>query len=172
MLVDRLGRNLAHLVNTVQDLSVRSVGLRVFATARTWWPGHRLTDSVRVCSPASRRVAPLRPRFAGLTALTPAPRTLVQTGSCRRCPILTPYMLWLPNCAESGAFQCPLTAGACRPGRAGRHHDRGRPPRVRHLRGAGRVRAGADAPCAAHSELPVGEGMISSESRWLDVRQA
>ena len=35
-------------------------------------------------------------------------------------------------------------AGARRPGRADRHHDRGRPPRVRHLRGARRVRAGAD----------------------------
>ena len=29
--LDRLGRNLAHLVNTVQDLSARGVGLRVFA---------------------------------------------------------------------------------------------------------------------------------------------
>ena len=29
--LDRLGRNLAHLVNTVQDLSARSVGLRVLA---------------------------------------------------------------------------------------------------------------------------------------------
>ena len=51
---------------------------------------HRQTNSVRVCSPASRRVAALRPRFAGLTALTPAPRTLVQTGSCRRCPLVHP----------------------------------------------------------------------------------
>ena len=31
--------------------------------------------SMTVCSPASRRVASLRPRFAGLTALTPAART-------------------------------------------------------------------------------------------------
>ena len=41
-------------------------------------------DNVRVCSPPSRRVAALRPRFAGLTALTAAPRTLVQTGLVRR----------------------------------------------------------------------------------------
>ena len=34
-----------------------------------WWPGHRLIDSVRVCSPASRRVAPLRPRFRGACGL-------------------------------------------------------------------------------------------------------
>ena len=38
----------------------------------------RQTPIVRVCSPASRRVAPLRPRGAGLTAWTPAPRTLVR----------------------------------------------------------------------------------------------
>ena len=30
-MTNRLGRNLAHLVNTVQDLSARSVGLRVLA---------------------------------------------------------------------------------------------------------------------------------------------
>ena len=35
-------------------------------------------------------------------------------------------------------------AGARRPGRADRHHHRGRLPRIRHLRGAGRVRAVAD----------------------------
>ena len=33
--LDRLGRNLAHLVNTVQDLSARGVGLRVLAGDRT-----------------------------------------------------------------------------------------------------------------------------------------
>ena len=33
--------------------------------------------SMTVCSPASRRVAALRPRFAGLTALTPAARTVL-----------------------------------------------------------------------------------------------
>ena len=37
-----------------------------------------------MCSPQSRRVAALRPRFAGLTALPAAPRTLVQTGLVRR----------------------------------------------------------------------------------------
>ena len=35
-------------------------------------------------------------------------------------------------------------AGPRRRRGADRHHHRGRPPRVRHLRGAGRVRAGAD----------------------------
>ena len=51
---------------------------------------HRQANSVRVCLPTSRRVASLRPRSAGRTALTPAPRTLVQTGSCRRCSLIHP----------------------------------------------------------------------------------
>ena len=51
-----------------------------------WWPGHRPTHSFGGCSPASRRVAPLRPRYAGLSALTTAPRTPVQTGSYRTMP--------------------------------------------------------------------------------------
>ena len=38
----------------------------------------RQTHSVPVCSPPSRRVAPLRPRCAGLTAWTPAARTSVR----------------------------------------------------------------------------------------------
>jgi len=41
--------------------------------ARRWL---RPTDSMRVCSPPSRRLATLAPRYAGLTALTTAPRTL------------------------------------------------------------------------------------------------
>ena len=36
----------------------------------------------------ARRCAP--PPLRGLTALTPAPRTLVQTGSCRRCQLVHP----------------------------------------------------------------------------------
>ncbi len=44
-----------------------------------WWPGHRPTDSFGVCSPPSRRVASLRPRFAGLSIWTAAPRTPAQT---------------------------------------------------------------------------------------------
>ena len=55
-----------------------------------WCRGHRRTDSVRVCSPPSRRVAPLRPAVAGPTALTPAPRTPSRLAPVRRCPILTP----------------------------------------------------------------------------------
>ena len=59
------------------DDAFRKRGLpqNLWAELRT--DGHRQTHSVRVCSPPSRRVAPLRPRCAGLTAWTPAPRTLV-----------------------------------------------------------------------------------------------
>ena len=55
-----------------------------------WSFGAVEADSVRVCSPPSRRVAALRPRFAGLTALTAAPRTLVQTGLRPTAPQHTP----------------------------------------------------------------------------------
>ena len=51
--LDRLGRNLAHRVNTVQDLSARGVGLRVLAAR-----GRRSTPRPRPaasCSASSRR---------------------------------------------------------------------------------------------------------------------
>ena len=51
--LDRLGRNLAHLVNTVQDLSARGVGLRVLTgKARRSTPPPPPGDS---CSASSRR---------------------------------------------------------------------------------------------------------------------
>ena len=51
--LDRLGRNLAHLVNTVQDLSARGVGLRCSpATGRRSTPRPRPGAS---CSASSRR---------------------------------------------------------------------------------------------------------------------
>ena len=83
---------------------------------------HRQANSVRVCSSTSRRVASLRPRSAGLTALTPAPRTLVQTGSCRRCSLIHPlhvvvdvlsrmtlFRATVDNAAHARHFR-PLTA--------------------------------------------------------------
>ncbi len=74
-----LDRAMAQTVGEREDL--KDTRLRPTARCCGRWR-HRQANSVRVCSPASRRVASLRPRFAGLTALTPAPRTLVQTGSC------------------------------------------------------------------------------------------
>ena len=52
--------HLKSILNRIQGSSAESVG-------RTEeFVGHRQTHSVRVCSPASRRVAALRPRSAGL----------------------------------------------------------------------------------------------------------
>ena len=62
---------------------------------------HRQTTSVRVCSPSSRRLATLGPRFAGLTALTTAPRTLVRTGSCLSMPNPRPQ-----DVAVDDLFRC------------------------------------------------------------------
>ena len=65
------------------------------------------SDRQRARVARRRQGASLRsaPTSAGLTALTSPPRALVQTGSCRRCPILTPYMLRSTNCGESGVFE-------------------------------------------------------------------
>ena len=46
--LDRLGRNLAHLVNTVQDLSARGVGLRVLAGRGTQIDTTTAAGSLRV----------------------------------------------------------------------------------------------------------------------------
>ena len=71
-----------------------------------WWTGASSDrQRARVLAGVKARRYASAPASAGLAALTPPPRMLVQTGSCRRCPILTPYMLWSTNCAESGAFE-------------------------------------------------------------------
>ena len=63
-------------------LSPKMVGLRFQAAARASMTRAVGPISMTACSPASSRVATLRPRSAGLTALTPAARTV--TG--RACP--------------------------------------------------------------------------------------
>ena len=77
---------------------------------------HRQANSVRVCSPTSRRVASLRPRSAGLTALTSAPRTLVQTGSCRQCPLIHPLHVVVAVLSRMTPFPATVDTGS-RPGR-------------------------------------------------------
>ena len=78
---------------------------------------HRQANSVRLCSPASRRVASLRPRSAGLPALTPAPRTLVQTGSCRRCLLIHPLPVVVDVLSRMTPF--PVTVDRCAVPRSG-----------------------------------------------------
>ena len=57
--------------------------------------------------------------------------------------------------------------GARRPGRADRHHHRGRPPRVRHLRGAGSVaESPADASCTVTATMAPGSRSTPSSALW------
>ena len=56
-----------------------------------WCWRYRQTDSVRVCSPSSRRVAPLRPRYRGAHGLDGgSAHARPDRLRVRRCPILTP----------------------------------------------------------------------------------
>lgn len=62
--------------------------------------GHRQADSMRVCSPVSRRVASLRSGSAGLGGLV-ADSAQVRPGrGLTTMPTHTPYMLWSPFCRE------------------------------------------------------------------------
>ena len=89
---------------------------------------HRQANSVRVCSPTSRRVASLRPRSAGLTALTPAPRTLVQTGSCRRCSLIHPLHVVVDVLSRMTLFRATVDTG---PDLSQRRRWRDSPPAAR-----------------------------------------
>ena len=65
---------------------------------------------VTVCSTPSRRVAALRPRYAGLAALTASPRTHTNPALNRRPLESTPKMLWSAKCSESFILKRLLTA--------------------------------------------------------------
>ena len=78
-----------------------------------WWPGHRPTHSFGVCSPSSRRVAPLRPRYAGLSALTTAPRTPVQTGSYRTMPNSDPLHVVVDDLSRFRRSEATVDTTAC-----------------------------------------------------------
>ena len=65
-----------------------------------WWPGHRQTGRFRVCSPASRRVAALRPRFRGAHGLDAGSAHAVQT-----CPCLTMPHSRPPRCCGRPSVQ-------------------------------------------------------------------
>ena len=79
-----VNRELAELVLAVMEAAAVTEGadVRIRGLPQNLWVERRAgsprqTHSVPVCSPPSRRVAPLRPRCAGLTAWTPAARTSV-----------------------------------------------------------------------------------------------
>ncbi len=102
---------------------------------------HRQANSVRVCSPTSRRVASLRPRSAGLTALTPGSSRLALADDAHS---YTPYMLWSTVLSRMTLFRAtvdslPLARRPCRAGLGrlppGRPRRRCHAP-VRHRRAA------------------------------------
>ena len=90
--LDRLGRNLAHLVNTVQDLSARGVGLRVLAgqgaqidtttAAGRLVPRRGRPRPPRWRSAMSRSAASERPRLTATTAAAGLPVGGEDPGSC------------------------------------------------------------------------------------------
>ena len=85
--LDRLGRTLAHLVNTVQDLSARGVGLRVLtgqgAQIDTTHPGRAHGRAAATAAGRLRcrkhRCGWPRPRWR--TAPPPCPRSAATSGS-------------------------------------------------------------------------------------------
>ena len=118
---------------------------------------HRQANSVRVCSPTSRRVASLRPRSAGLTALMPAPRTLVQTGSCRRCPLIHPLHVVVAVLSRMTPFPATVDSRWGKaPGGSGEDHQS---PDARQLQGT-RIEASpaTGSPAAAPMRGSVGSG--------------
>ena len=129
--------SLGELYSMQADLSIvlewRGVD-RYDATKRIRAVQKHYTNSVRVCSPTSRRVASLRPRSAGRTALTPAPRTLVQTGSCRRCSLIHPLHVVVDVPSRMTLFRA--TADTERPERPDDTNGRGLPREEPARRGA------------------------------------
>ena len=86
---------------------------------------HRQANSVaRVLTDVkARRFAP--PRSAGLTALTPAPRPLVQIGSCRRCSLIHPLHVVVDVPSRMTLFRATADTAAHAPGLAGEPATRG-----------------------------------------------
>ena len=74
--LDRLGRNLAHLVNTVQDLSARGVGLRVLTGQ-----GAQIDTTTAAGRSRCRKPRCGWPRPRWRTAPPPCPRSAANSGS-------------------------------------------------------------------------------------------
>ena len=77
--------------------------------------------SVGVCSPPSRLVTALRTRVAGLTALTAAPRTPVQTGSCPTAPHARPLHVVVDHLSRIHHFEANVDTGSRPAPRPSRH---------------------------------------------------
>ena len=87
---------------------------RVSPTTRCCGAGGIVRPTAYACA-RQRQGASLRsaPAVAGLSALTPAPRTPVQTGFCPTMPNSDPYMLWSTTYSESLDFRRSLTWSVC-----------------------------------------------------------
>ena len=112
--LDRLGRNLAHLVNTVQDLSARGVGLRVLAGQgaqidTTTAAGPLVFGTFAALAEFERGADPRTHRGWAQRPHGPADARAAGSSRCRkpRCGWLRPR--WptatrrCPNCAENSA---------------------------------------------------------------------
>ena len=126
-----------------------------------WWSGHRPTDILGVCSPPSRRVAALRPRFAGLSALTAAPRTLVRTGSYRTMPNLDPLHVVVDDPSRICRFSMAVDNRAALRRRAGRRA----PDRSAHRRADPARDAGEGPSPLEHLETPALGPLPSGQRR-------
>ena len=113
----------------------------------------------------------LRPRSAGRTALTPAPRTLVQTGSCRRCSLIHPLHVVVDVPSRMTLFRATadtaelairgFSAAPPTPGAGARSH---RPPARRRGRHRKLLSSRARAFCVCTAGRP---GRCGSRTRSL-----
>ena len=99
--LDRLGRNLAHLVNTVQDLSARGVGMRVLtgqgAQIDTTAAAGRLVFGIFAALAEFERELIRERTLAGLTAARPhgrADATAAGRSRCRKPRCGWPRLQW------------------------------------------------------------------------------
>ena len=96
--LDRLGRNLAHLVNTVQDMSTRGVGLRVLtgqgAQIDTTTAAWRLVFGIFAALAEFERELIRERTLAGLTAARARDATAAGRSRCRKPRCGWPRLRW------------------------------------------------------------------------------
>ena len=109
--LDRLGRNLAHLVNTVQDLSTRGVGLRVLTGQgaqidTTTAPGRLVFGIFAALAEFEREL--IRERtLAGLTAARARGRKGGRTFALSKAQVRLPRPRW-----RTATPPCPRCVGS------------------------------------------------------------